>query len=115
VAQPIPEWADAGTRAVLDRLNDLEGAILVTQQQVDALTQQISDQNASLQASLDSINTSLANIQQDIDNIAAAHPEVDLSELQAEVNNLATLTAGIAGEAGEAAGIDAQTPPASGV
>ena len=85
----------------------------MTQQQVDDLTQQISDQNASLQATLTSMDQSLKNIQADIDELKGqvTEPPLDFTALEAEVATLTTLTSSLAGEAGEAAGIDEQTPP----
>lgn len=60
-----------GDREILEQIREI---VMATQAQVDALTERV--------------NTGVTNIRQDIADIKAAHPEIDLTALEASVGGL---------------------------
>jgi ABC-type transporter Mla subunit MlaD len=72
-------WRRRRTRTLINQLHRKVDAIMATQAQLDALVSRI--------------DTAVAGIRADIDEIKAAHPEIDLSGLEARVAGLEGLDA----------------------
>lgn len=73
--------------------------LMATQDQIDQLT-------AAVNGAADRISTGIDGVRQDIADLKAANPAVDVSALEASVGRLA-------GEADQLAALDAENPPAA--
>jgi hypothetical protein len=98
--QPIPEWVDsAEARLILGRLNDLEGALMVTQQQID-------DYAGAVNTFAADIATATEGLRADLEALRAAiPPEVDTTSLDTNMTRLGAASAALQG-------LDAANPPA---
>lgn len=105
----VPEWAvrlqrtadtiRQQTLAVLNRHDDLEAIMAVTQQQIDAYAAAVGTYASGVQAAVDGLRA-------DIEALKAANPEVDTSALDARLAELGTA-------AGSLQALDAENPPAA--
>ena len=72
---PIPPVSVTyDTWVILDTLNHLERILMATQADIDALAQRLTD--------------ATSDIRQDLADLKAAHPELDLSALEGKVDQL---------------------------
>ena len=111
MAQPIPEWVQPDTRKILERLNDLEDAMALTQEQLDAYATQAAQATTTLragQARLETVATGLAADLQALKDGAS----LDGTNLEANLSALQDAVSGVGGAVGSLEALDAQNPPA---
>ena len=101
----------AGQAAMETRLNhrfdELKGILVSQQDQINALTEQV----GGIATTIGTVVTALGNVRQDIADLKAANPTVDLSALEASVAGLGTAVDSLSSDVTELDDENPAVPP----
>ena len=103
------ETVHNAVRGVLVVVHRME-ANMATQEQVDALTASVQQASTQIGDGVQRANDSLDAVRNDIADLKSAHPDVDLSSLEASVGNLSTAVAPLSTLADNLSELDSENP-----
>jgi chromosome segregation ATPase len=95
---------------VLGSVHRLEAAVAVTQEQVDALAASVQEASTRIGDGVTRANTSLDAVRQDVADLKDAHPDVDLTSLEANVAGLSDAVAPLSTLADNLSELDSENP-----